>query len=239
MVNNFKTSRSDIIFEKRKLENNIISYEENNFFYHIIKFNNINDKLTIKNNLIKVLKESIKALNIKKNSHFLIVGLGNDNHTADSVGPKVLKHIKVNSHLINLGITNFKTKISALEPGVLGETGIETTKIITSVTEEINPDFIIFIDSYVSEDIKYLNKSIQITNEGITPGSGLGCYNLELNNKILGIPVLVIGIPTAIEVSFDNDINYILSTKDIDSYVLEISTIIGQSINNVLYHLFS
>ena len=178
----------------------------------------------------------IKKMGISKDKHFFIVGLGNENHTADSIGPKVIKYINVNSHFEDMGIHINNAKISALEPGVLGQTGINTKRIIESVVEEIKPNIVILIDSYVSKNIDYLNHTIQITNEGIIPGSGLKSINSEISYKTLKIPVLVIGVTTAIEIK-NNHISYILSSKDIDDYVSQISKIIGETINDTLYHL--
>lgn len=237
--NNYRT---DIVFEKEKLDfihtnYNIVTtnIEFNNFIYKIITFSNI-DHNSIKEEIKKSLLFFFKYFNLRTNFHIFIVGLGNDNHTADSVGPKTLKHILVNSHISDFGVKLNYPKISALEPGALGETGIETKKIIESVVLEINPDIIILIDSYVISNIDYLNSCIQISNEGIKPGSGLHNINTEISFKTMKVPVLVIGVPTAIEVNFENNNTYLLSTKEIDTYVIEISRIIGEAINEVLYH---
>lgn len=246
MVRKMNKYRTDLACEKQDLKNLFCNnYEENNikvstihdenYFYKIIEFSYLNNE-NIKTILKKELLNCLKSYSINKDSHFFIIGLGNDNHTADSVGPKALKYIIANSYLENLGITLNAPKISSLEPGVLGETGIETKRIIESITLEINPNFIILIDAYVSSDIKYLNKCIQITNKGITPSSGLNGIGTEISENTLGIPILVIGIPTAIEMIINNK-TYFLSTKDIDSYVDTISKIIGESIQEVLYHI--
>ena len=200
-----------------------------------ILFNNLNDKEKLINSIKKELLYFFNVMNISKKDHIFIVGLGNDNHTADSVGPKTLKHIKVNSYLENIGIKIKNNKVSALEPGVLGETGILTEKIIYSVSNEIKPNLIILIDSFVSDDINYLNKVIQINNIGLNPGSGIKGINSKIDKETLGIPIIVIGVITAIEIKFSNSINnyipYLLSTKDVDEYVNNISSIIGEAIN--------
>lgn len=237
-------SRTDLISE-RKEENYLFSkepittfkQEENNYSYRTIYFKDIRYKHEIKQSIIKELSFFLNKIPIERNYHAFIVGLGNDNHTADSVGPKTLKHIQINSYLEKLGIPIFSNKISALEPGVLGETGIETKKIIESIVDEIKPNLVILIDSYVSQNIDFLNKTIQITDEGISPGSGLKGISSEISYQTLGIPVIVIGVPTAIEITFNKKRNlqpYLLSTKDIDNYVLQISKIIGESLNEIL-----
>ncbi len=245
-MNDFYGSRTDLIFEKRQHGTNflnknleILCYKENNFDYHFIYFRNLNSEDTIKETLKKEIRFFLNLFSISNPCHFFIVGLGNESNTADSVGPKTLKHLKVNAYLDTLGIPSDNNRLSSLEPGVLGETGIETSRIIESVVSEIKPNMIILIDSYVSENIQYLNKTIQLTNEGIIPGSGLKNWHTEISTNSIGIPTLVIGVPTAIELTFDQNKNknlypYILSSKDIDSYVLKISKIIGEALNEVL-----
>ena len=169
----------------------------------------------------------------------MVVGLGNNSHTADSIGPKTLQYIKVNSHLPSLGIKVDSNIISTLEPKVLSVTGIDTKRIVESVVEEIKPDLVILIDSFVTEDIKYLEHTIELTTKGIIPGSGIKGINSEISQKTLNVPVLVIGVPTAIELKLNNknNINYLLSTNHIDDYINKISEIIGLSINECLYNL--
>ncbi|MBE6161152.1 MAG: GPR endopeptidase [Firmicutes bacterium] len=214
----FKNSRTDLAIEKDILDNS----------YELIVFNDLLDKVKIKKEIMKKIKHFIK---IKNNKHIFIVGLGNENNTADSIGPNVIKKINVNSHLNDFGVKT-KNKISALEPGVLGTTGINTKKIVESITKEIKPDLVIVIDSYITKDFKYLNKSIQITNKGITPGSGFSSKDDEISYNTLHIPVLVIGVATAIEIKKYSK-NYIVSTKDIDKYVIDISNIISDALNTI------
>lgn len=243
MSNFYIENRSDLMCEKKKfkdyyLKNNSIKvydYLKDNFFYKTILFNQLD---TINSDLKTILKEqiilSLRQLNVN-NNHTFIVGLGNDNHTADSVGCRCLKFIKSNAFLEELGVS-LNRKVSALEPGTLIETGIDTKRIIESIVKDIKPDIIILIDSYVTNDFEHLNKCIQITNEGITPGSGLRGYQEEISLNTIGVPILVIGVPTAIEIKKSN-CNYFLSTKNIDSYVRTISKIIGEAISEVLYYI--
>jgi hypothetical protein len=128
-------------------------------------------------------------------------------------------------------------KISALEPGVLGTTGIDTFRIIESVSSEIKPDLIILIDSFVTNKISFLNKSIEINDDGIIPGSGLYGNNKSIKKETINVPVLVIGIPTALEYKKSGNTPLLISTSDVDEYVIKISEIIGTSINEVLYQM--
>lgn len=214
---------------------NILEYTNNNYIYHTIKYNIINNKL--KNIIKKELIYFFNYLNIKHNDHILIVGLGNNDLTSDSIGPKTIKHIIPNSHIYNNLITN-SNKISILEPSVVGNTGINTDIIVKNITKLIKPNLVILIDSFVTNNINNLNKTITITNEGIIPGSGIKSNNNEISKKSLGVKVLTIGISTALEIiNYENTNNtLIMSTNDIDEYVSIIGEMLGNSINEVLYN---
>ena len=224
------SNRTNLVDKNTNNFSNIIVKDRiiKNKFYKTIMFNNLD--------ITDILKKQIlfffNKFKIKKESHILVVGLGNDSHTADSVGPKSLKYINVNSFFETFNIKTNNTIISALEPGVLGETGIPSIKIINSVRKEINPDLVIIIDAIVSDNINDLNKTILITDSGINPGFGLFGFNEPINEQTLKIPVITIGVTTAIEVFFEKEkATYFLSSKNIDDYVLKISKIIGNAIN--------
>lgn len=158
--------------------------------------------------LVKILKK----LNIKENDSCLIIGLGNEKSTPDALGPLSLKNIIVTNHLFEMGeIKDGFRKTFALSPGVMGETGIETSEIIKSISSLVKPDFLIVIDALASTSIERLNKTIQISSAGINPGSGVGNKRKEISKEIIGIPVIAVGIPTVVDaVSIVNDtINYI------------------------------
>ena len=238
-------SRTDLAMNKTKrtitkfYSDNIklLEYTKNNKLFHTLCFKNILDEKLIKDFFKNEIKLFFKKLNIDNSKHIFIVGLGNESNTSDSIGPRVLKNIVVNSHIYNL-FNNIKyPKISALEPGVLGNTGIDTFKIIESVSKEIKPDLIILIDSFVTNKLSYLNKAIEINDDGITPGSGIHGNNIEIKKETIKVPVLVIGVPTALEFKKNNEIPLLISTNDIDEYVNKISNIIGSSLNDILYHL--
>jgi len=221
-------------------KNDLYNNDKNNkFIYKTIFFDNLNNINEIIKNLKKEIKYFFNKMNISNNSHILIVGLGNDNYTADSIGPKTLKYIKVNSYLDNFNIKTKGIKVSALEPGVLSETGILTEKIIKSVTDEIKPDLVILIDSFVCNNVDFLNKTIELSNRGLNPGSGLIGIDSKIDYETLNRPVLVIGVPTAIEIKFNkketNFVPYLLSSKDIDKYVDNISKIIADTLNEIIF----
>ena len=216
----------------------ILEYIKNNkYLYHTLCYKSICDENIIKEFFKNELKLYFKRFNIDNSKHIFVIGLGNESNTADSIGPRSLKYIVVNSHIYNL-FDNIKyAKISALEPGVLGTTGIDTYRIIESVSDEIKPDLIILIDSFVTNKISFLNRAIEINDEGIVPGSGIHGNNTKIKKETINVPVLVIGIPTALEYKNNDNIPLLISTNDIDEYVAIISKIIGTSLNDVLYQL--
>ena len=162
---------------------------------------NYEDREKVKEVLIKQLKKILEFSNIKEKDSCLIIGLGNRKSTADSLGPKVIDKITVTRHLFILN-TNIKEgfrNVSAISPGVMADTGIETYDTITSIINIIKPKFLIVIDSLASSSIDRINKTIQITNTGIHPGSGVGNNRKELSKETLNIPVIAIGVPTVVD----------------------------------------
>ncbi len=181
--------------------------------YVTIEFNDITD-YTNKENVKKIfslqLKKMIKNLKLKKNPYCLIVGLGNDKSTPDSLGPMSINNIIVTSHLFELEKVEGFMKVSAINPGVMGQTGIETSDIILSVVEKIHPDFLIVIDSLASGSIERVNKTIQMTDTGIHPGSGIGNSRKEISKDKINVPVIAIGVPTVVDANIivSDTINY-------------------------------
>ena len=122
----------------------------------------------------------------------------------DSLGPVVVDNVMVTRHMFLLqpeSISEGVRNVSALAPGVMGTTGIETSDIIQSVIDKIKVDYVIAIDALASRSIHRVNKTIQITNTGISPGSGVGNKRKELSKDTLGIPVIAIGIPTVVDIA--------------------------------------
>ena len=196
-------------------DNEIISKKAGR--YITINFNDVTD-INNRNNLEEVFSKELKELllysNIKENDKCLVVGLGNRNSTPDSLGPKVVSNVLVTRHLFeipNIDVEKGYRNVSAFTPGVMGSTGIEASDIILGIIKKIKPDFILVVDALASSSIDKVNKTIQMTNSGINPGSGVGNSRKELSKKTLGIPVIAIGIPTVVDaVTIVSDtINYI------------------------------
>ncbi|MCM1257777.1 MAG: GPR endopeptidase [Roseburia sp.] len=156
----------------------------------------------ISEQLAKILKE-LMPIDSKELS-VLIVGLGNREVTPDALGPRVADNMMITRHIIRkfgkyaFGLTS-SHQISSLVPGVMAQTGMETLEIIKGVLKETKPDYIIAIDALAARSTKRLNRTIQITDTGISPGSGVGNHRHALNEESIGIPVIAIGIPTVVD----------------------------------------
>ena len=174
--------------------------------YITLEFNDITnheDKIEVEKYLTEEISKLLKRLNIKEKDEGLIIGLGNEYSTPDSLGPKTIKKILTTRHLFTLK-TNVKEGIRSIEsfsPGVIANTGIESFDIITSIIEKTKPKFMIAIDALASSSIDRINKTIQITDTGIHPGSGIGNHKKELSKKTLNIPIIAIGVPTVVDSS--------------------------------------
>ena len=156
-------------------------------------------KSKVKECLIKTIKKILKPY-ITDDSSVLIVGLGNSESTPDSLGPRVIKNINITRHIYLLDDLDTQYRcISAFIPGVMGNTGIETSELIKNAVKSSNPDILIVIDALASMSVERVNKTIQITDTGINPGSGIGNNRKEISKETIGIPVIAIGVPTVVD----------------------------------------
>lgn len=190
---------TNVILDK----NNKLGKREGN--YITIEFEDITDTNNRKNVeliLRDEIRKLLKKMNIKDTDICLVIGLGNDKSTPDSLGPLTINNILVTNHLYLLNsLDNNYRRVCAINPGVTGETGIETSDIILSIVNNVKPDFIITIDALASQSISRVNKTIQMTDTGIHPGSGIGNKRKEISKQTIGIPVLSIGVPTVVDAS--------------------------------------
>jgi len=220
-----------------------INKKQGDYYLVDISKEDINDStslLRIEEFLTTLLKRILKKSKINSVSKGLIVGLGNLNITPDSLGPKVVDKIIVTRHLFDLDYETIEEGISnvcALSPGVMGTTGIETSDIIKAIVDKINLDYIIVVDALKAASINRINKSIQLTNSGISPGSGVGNKRKELSKDTLGIPVIAIGVPTVVEASTiaSNTIDYLLNhdtSNEVFADLKKLDPIIQQDIIN-------
>lgn len=225
------------------------------------KINNITEEKEKKiiDTFSKELTEIIKK-HVNNNEEILIVGLGNLYAIPDSLGSKVVQNIEITRHIkiyLPDAIDKNTRSVSAITPGVLGTTGIETVEIVKGIVDNIKPKLVIAIDSLCSKNIDRINKSIQISDTGIVPGGGVGNKRLELSEETLNIPVIGIGVPTVLdaativldtlkvcEINIDendlinkmklNNFNFIVTPKEIDTLIDSITNIVSEGINNSL-----
>ena len=134
----------------------------------------------------------------------MYVGLGNLYVTPDALGPKVVPEIEVTRHILEYmpkAMPEDTRPVSAISPGVLGITGIETMEILKGVVDNVKPKLLIVIDALASRSIDRISSSIQIADTGIVPGAGVENKRKEISKKTLGIPVIAIGIPTVVDLA--------------------------------------
>lgn len=207
---------------------------------------------------VKSLTEQIKRITgEKENPSVLVAGLGNRKITPDSLGPLCVENLIVTHHLKKMNISGIANlgNISAVIPGVLGITGIESADIIKSVASYVKPDVIICIDSLVARDFQRLANTIQLTDTGISPGSGIGNTRAEISKKTTGTTVIAIGVPMVVEAAtlvYDatdgrDESAYskikkktgdmIVAPKETDELVMQMSKIISAAINLAFHNI--
>ncbi len=196
--NNIKVSNINILKEQERLIN------KKSGMYTTIYFDDVTDKDNfgaVEEIFNLELKKILKLEKINKDQSCMIIGLGNDKSTPDSLGPKVSEKIIVTKHIYELiGYLEEGYRISSsFSPGVMGTTGIETSDIIKGILTYSKPDFLIIVDALASDSIDRVCKTIQITNAGINPGSGIGNARKEISKDIFGIPVIAIGVPMVVD----------------------------------------
>ena len=152
--------------------------------------------------LAKILaRHFAKLCQLQEDSNILIVGLGNWQATPDALGPKVVEKILVTRHLFHYTpeeIQGNMRQVSAISPGVLGLTGIETAEVIRGLVEHVKPDYVIAIDSLAAGALERIGTTIQLADTGINPGSGIGNHRKGLTEETLGCKVIAIGVPTVV-----------------------------------------
>lgn len=229
----FNTNMIDEIKEKK------ICYNENIYVsrtkdkeekYSTIYFKDLTDKDNYKS-LKDKFKQELKKYLLKTKS-YLIIGLGNNNSNMDSLGPKTLNNILVTNHLKWYGLDKKFKLVSKITPDVETKTGLDTYKLIKSIIKNEKPNQIIIIDSLITNNLNNITKCIQISNTGINLKNNDHLYKKSLTEKNLKIPIVLIGIPTIIET---DQLNIIISTKDIDQFIKKSSQLIGESINEIIH----
>ena len=165
-----------------------------------------NDEEEYQQEVAKELSMQLQKLipELETEKSVLVVGLGNRQVTADALGPRVADRLFINRHIIlEFGAAAYNRKkmnrVSCLVPGVMAQTGMESMEIVNGIVKETKPDVVIAIDALAARNTKRLNRTIQVTDTGINPGSGVGNHRHGLNEKSIGVPVIAIGVPTVVD----------------------------------------
>jgi len=185
----------------------------------------------------------------------LIAGLGNRMITPDAIGPQTADHVIATRHLVAQSPAIFADwrPVSALAPGVLGQTGVETGEVICGVLDRVRPAAVIAVDALAAGRLSRLLRTVQLADTGITPGAGVGNARTALNKETLGVPVIAVGVPTVVDgATLAHEISsqlgqpdcealddlfqpVMITTRDIDREVADISRMIGYAVNMALH----
>ena len=183
------------------------------------------------NSLVNIITEQLFKLIeplIVNNKNILVIGLGNRDITADSLGPNVVEGLLINRHIVNVTSDNYR--LSSLVPGVMAQTGMETSQIIKGIVNTTKPGVVIAIDALAARSVNHLNKTFQISDKGIHPGSGVGNHRAGITSESVGVPVIALGVPTVIEMN-----NMFVTPKDVDIVIRANADILSDSINSLVY----
>lgn len=253
---NKKDLRTDLILEKqyKNLESKTTKYKDieiittkyKNNNYTTIYFNDATDKENYLNLEKVLIKELKKYINIKENDTILVVGLGNSKSTPDALGPCTIDSILVTRHLKLLNVLDKDySVVSTFKPSVMGTTGIESIDLIKNIIKDIKATKVIAIDALKASKIERLVKTIQITDSGIHPGSGINNNRGEVSKNTMKTDVISIGIPTVVDIKtilesileeeIELDENLILTPTDIDYQIEKLSKLLSISINKTLH----
>ena len=195
----------------------------------------------IRDELLKLLPENPKTV--------LVAGLGNRNITPDAIGPETAAGVLATRHISDalaskIGLSDLES-VAVISPGVLGQTGIETAEIVKSTASVVDASAVIVIDALTAASVTRLCNTVQITNSGIHPGSGVGNKRSEISEKTLGVPCIAIGVPTVVNAatlvseSVGKEIKsapeMIVTPKDIDGIIKELGSVLALSVNLALH----
>ena len=266
-INNFKIQKVTIGPDETKIFKKKEGIYYSLFAEAIVELDH--DKCSKVSDCLKEILEDIyEELGLTMSSYILVIGLGNIEVTPDSLGPKVVKKLLVTKHFNDLGQLDENLGIvGALAPGVMGQTGIETSDIINALVKKTKPELVIVVDALASRSLHRVNRTIQISTAGINPGSGIGNKRKEISKKTLGIPVIAIGVPTVVDVisifndtlefvasvteedkleynEFDvkealceSNLDFMVTPKEIDEVMNMLSDIISKGINTSIHNL--
>lgn len=181
-----------------------------------------------------------RLLNLNKDSRVLVVGLGNRFMTPDAIGPKSAEGLLITAHLKKLMPELFASfrSVSAIIPGVLGLTGLESGDIVKSIVKDLKPDRVLVVDALAAGSQDRLCRVIQVTDAGIVPGSGVGNSRAALSKETLGVPVVAVGAATVMDAGTEKETLFV-THRDVDARVSRLSRLISDGMNKCLFHPLS
>lgn len=251
--NNYTTAA-----EKRVSDNIILQKSQHKVsqnLYFTLKlgdelFHNDNFQEKIIQQTCGILHTFFQKYAVKRHSKVLVVGLGNDKVTADSLGAFVVDKLFISAHVYSKSnIFNKYGNLCAIKCGVSGTTGISSYQIIQSVVDTTKPNLVIAVDTLASNSTANLATTIQLTDSGIEPGGGVNNPQQKLNFASLGVPIIAIGVPLVIyakkillehmasnNIKVQKDLlSMVVTAKEIDFLINDYSTVIAQSINRIVH----
>ena len=207
-----------------------------------------------------LLGRQLRALlRLPEEASVLVAGLGNEAVTPDSLGPRTLRHVLATRHLVDALPQTFGAfrRVAVLETGVLGNTGMESAELVKAVAEKLRPDALIAVDALASRRLGRICRTVQLTDTGIVPGSGVGNRREELSRETLGIPVVALGVPTVVDAgTLAADLTelagmgqaraedfgqygreMIVTPREIDEKLAEIARLLGYGIDLALHEI--
>lgn len=202
-----------------------------------------------KEKVAEVIKDEILKLIPKKPKTILVAGLGNRNITPDAIGPETALGVIATRHISKefankIGLEELES-VAVISPGVLGQTGIETAEIVKSCANVVSASAVIVVDALTAASVTRLCNTVQITNSGIHPGSGVGNKRSEISQNTLGVPCIAIGVPTVVNAetlvseSVGKEVSsapeMIVTPKEIDSIIKDIAKLLSLSLNLALH----
>lgn len=206
---------------------------------------------------VRVLGEELRQM-LPSDGAVMVVGLGNAAMTPDAVGPETLRHLLITRHLLSAMPKQFAglRPVSAFAADVLGNTGVESAEAVRALTEEVKPDFVIVVDALAARRMSRLCNTVQLSDTGIVPGSGVGNHRAALNRETLGVPVIAVGIPTVTDAAtlaadlleeagvtevdeerLRGGRNMTVTHRDIDAQVRDLAKVVGYAVNHALQEM--
>lgn len=251
--------RTDLAIEQSEKQTGYLKTTEKNGEISICKIENREEKyitvsfediqkITDYGEIKKEIKKELSALIGEDKKSFLLVGLGNREITPDSIGPLTAERILATRHISGafaeqIGLKGLK-KVAVIVPNVLGKTGVETGEFVESIVKKTKPDIVIAIDALAAGSMTRLFRTVQLTNTGISPGSGVKNSRKELSENTLGVPVIAVGVPTVMTAESlslelcgkepENTGEMIVTPKDNDLLCHRISEILASALNETL-----